>query len=143
MTKQLDSKAWTILFLSWLVAIIATGGSLFFSEVMEFVPCSLCWYQRIFMYPLAVVLSIGLLTSDKSVFWYSMPFVGGGLFFAIYHNLLHAGIIPETMSPCVSGVPCTARWIEWFGFITIPVLSLVAFTIIGSLLIYFYRNYSK
>jgi len=125
---------WTLLFIVWLVATVATLGSLFFSEVMKFPPCTLCWYQRIAMYPLVIILLSGMIPFDKSVFRYATPFVGVGWLLGLYHNLLHYEIIPESASPCSQGVPCSAKYIEWFGFLTIPMLSIIAFTMIAILL---------
>ena len=125
-----------IIFLCFLVVAIAILGSLFFSEVMQFVPCSMCWYQRIFMYPLVLIFLINLLYPDDKVFKYAFPVVVVGLLFAIYHNLLMFGIIPESAVPCASGVPCSTEYINWFGFITIPLLSLVSYLMIFSLLIF-------
>lgn len=127
--KSLD-KDFILLFTSWLVATVATLGSLFFSEVMGFIPCSLCWYQRIFMYPICIALIPALLKIDRNVFFYLYPMVILGLGTAFFHNLLSWGIISEELSPCVSGIPCSARYIEWGGFVTIPFLSLMAFIIL-------------
>lgn len=123
-----------MIFFSFLISLIATLGSLFFSEIMNFVPCSLCWYQRIFMYPLVFIFLINLLYPDRSVFKYSFPLVIIGLFISIYHNLLILKMIPENLSPCVSGVPCSVDYLNYFGFITIPLLSFMAFLIIFILL---------
>ena len=125
-----------IMFLCFLVASTATLGSLFFSEVMQFVPCTMCWYQRIFMYPLLLIFLINLLYPDDKVFKYAFPIVVVGLLFAIYHNMLMFGIIPESAVPCASGVPCSTEYINWFGFITIPLLSLISYLMIFSLLIF-------
>jgi len=125
----------TIVFFCFLIASVATLGSLFFSEIMQFVPCSMCWYQRIFMYPLVVIFLINLLFPDDKVFKYAFGIVLVGLFFAIYHNLLMFGIIPESVVPCVQGVPCSTEYIDWFGFITIPFLSLVSYSLLFILLI--------
>jgi len=125
----------TVVFLCFLVASIATLGSLFFSEIMHFVPCSMCWYQRIFMYPLVIIFLINLLYPDDKVFKYAIGLVGTGLLFSIYHNLLMFDIIPESVVPCVSGVPCSTVYINWFGFITIPLLSLTAYLLLFILLI--------
>ena len=125
----------TIVFLCFLVASVATLGSLFFSEVMQFVPCSMCWYQRIFMYPLVIIFLMSLLFPDDKIFKYSIGLVVVGLFFAIYHNLLMFDIIPESVVPCVQGVPCSTEYINWYGFITIPLLSLVAYSSLFILLI--------
>ena len=139
-STQLSNTLWTTLFALWLTSMVATLGSLFFSEVMMFPPCVMCWYQRICMYPLTVIFLIGLITHDKKVFVYSMPLVAIGLFFAIYHNLLYYGILPESAAPCKQGVSCTSDYIKWFGFITIQFLSLVAFVINFILLLLFKRK---
>ncbi len=125
----------TIVFLSFLVASVASLGSLFFSEIMQFVPCSMCWYQRIFMYPLVLIFLINLLYPDDKLFKYSMPLVLIGLLFAIYHNLLMWGIIPESAVPCSQGVPCSTEYFEYLGFINIPFLSLSAYVLILILLV--------
>lgn len=127
---KLMTKISNSLYAAWVTSLLATFGSLFFSEIMEFVPCSLCWYQRIFMYPIAITLTIGIFKSDQLCAKYSFPFSLLGSGFSLYHNLLMWEIIPETMSPCRSGIPCSARYIDYFGFITIPFLSLVAFTLL-------------
>ena len=128
------------IFSAWIVATIATLGSLFFSEVMKFPPCVLCWYQRICMYPLVLILLAGLFPVSKSVVRYSLPLALIGWVIAIYHNLLYYNIIPESAAPCVQGISCTTKFIEWFGFLTIPSLSLIAFTLILILLLLTHRN---
>lgn len=125
-----------IIFLCFLIASSATLGSLFFSEIMYFIPCNMCWYQRIFMYPLVIIFLVNLLYPDDSVFKYAFPIVIVGLFFAIYHNLLMFGIIPESAVPCASGVPCFTEYINWLGFINIPLLSLIAY--LGLFLLMFF-----
>lgn len=95
------------------------------------------------MYPLVFVFGTALLHYDDSVLKYSAPLVGVGLFFAIYHNLLHFDIIPESAVPCSQGVPCSTKYIELFGFITIPMLSLIAFSAIAILLLIVKRNINK
>ena len=122
------------LYAAWLISLFATVGSLFFSEVMDFVPCSMCWYQRIFMYPVAVLLTIGIFKGDGASAKYAFPLAAIGWLFAFYHNLLMWGIIPETAAPCRSGIPCSTRYIDYFGFVTIPFLSLLAFSVLVALL---------
>ena len=102
---------------------------------MQFVPCSLCWYQRIFMYPIFILLTLGIFKNDGAVSSYGFAFALIGWLVAFYHNLLMWGVIPESISPCRSGVPCSTRYIEYLGFITIPFLSLVAFTLLVLLLL--------
>ncbi len=120
-----------LLTLAWLQAIIATVGSLYFSQVMGLVPCVLCWYQRIAMYPLVIIFTVGILFRDHRLRFYALPLSLIGLGIAIYHNLLYYGIIPEELQPCTAGASCTAKQIELFGFITIPLMSLVAFSVIN------------
>lgn len=133
-------KAWGLIFAAWIVAAVATMGSLFFSEIMLYPPCVLCWYQRICMYPLTLLFLVGLFPISKSVVRFTLPLVGIGFFTAFYHNLLYYKILPESAAPCVQGISCTSVHIEWLGFITIPFLSLTAFTLILILLVLTYRK---
>lgn len=112
-----------------LAAWIATCGSLFFSEVMGWPPCELCWYQRILMYPLAVILGVGILRRDGKLHYYVLPLSIVGVGVALYHHLL---ITTDWFPPpsCSAGVPCNVDFLNWFGFITIPFLALIAFLII-------------
>lgn len=120
-----------LLQLAWLQAVIATGGSLYLSEVLKLIPCVLCWYQRIAMYPLVVILTIGLLVRERRIRLYVLPFSLIGLAISAYHNLLYYHILPERFQPCTAGASCTAREIEWLGFISISLLALVAFSVIS------------
>jgi disulfide bond formation protein DsbB len=131
---------WAILFLCWLIASVATLGSLFFSEVMGFAPCVLCWYQRICVYPLVLVFGVGLFSFDAGVIKYSLPLAIAGWFIALYHTLLYWGIIPKSIQPCSEGVPCTEKYIELFGFLSIPFMSFLAFTTIIALLVILQRR---
>jgi disulfide bond formation protein DsbB len=121
---------WT--YFVWIVSLVATSGSLFFSEVMKLPPCVLCWYQRIAMYPIAVLLPIAILKGQTHIVRsYILPLVLIGLVISAYHNLLYYELIRESIVPCSEGISCTSRQIEWLGFITIPLLSLVSFLLIG------------
>lgn len=126
--------------LSFIISLSATLGSLFFSEIMQFVPCSMCWYQRIFMYPLVFIFLINLLYPDDKVFKYTFILILIGFLFSIYHNLLMFGIISEDMVPCVQGIPCSTIYLNWFGFITIPLLSFVAYFLLFILQLLIYKN---
>jgi disulfide bond formation protein DsbB len=126
-----------LVYLSWSQSLIATAGSLYFSDVMGLPPCVLCWYQRIFMYPLALILPLGIALQDWRIKYYGLALSLVGLTIAIYHNLLYYGLITEGVTPCTRGVSCTSQQIMWGGFISIPLLSLVAFTVISvALLMY-------
>lgn len=116
-----------------LAAWIATCGSLYMSEVLHWIPCLLCWYQRILMYPLAVILFIGILRRDRGLHWYVLPLAIGGALTSLYHYLL---VMTDWFPPppCSTGVPCTVDYINMVGplsFIKVPFLALVAFLIIA------------
>ncbi len=128
-----------MIYFAWTLALVSTLGSLFFSEVMGLPPCTLCWYQRICMYPLVLILAVGILGEDRGFVTYALPLCLIGLGFAIYHNLLYYHWIPESYAPCTAGISCTSRQIEWLGFITIPLLSLVGFILMSVSLLIYYR----
>jgi disulfide bond formation protein DsbB len=132
-----------VLYLAFGQSLIATLGSLTFSEILHFPPCVLCWYQRIVMYPLVLVFGIAILKRDKLVEYYAWPMIAIGWLISVYHNLLYYNILPEAAAPCIQGVSCTTKFIEWFGFITIPFLSLTAFTILGVLMVIYRRVIRK
>jgi disulfide bond formation protein DsbB len=117
------------LYLAWLVAVVATSGSLYFSEVRAFVPCSLCWYQRIFMYPLVFILGIASFRQDKRIIPYVLPLSLIGWLIAFWH-VLEENIPSLSIPVCNVGVPCSLKYVNYLGFITIPVMSLTAFTLI-------------
>ncbi len=139
----MKSAAWTLVFAGWLLAAMSTLGALFLGEVMGLSPCVLCWYQRIFMFPLVFVLAAGLFPFDQKVVRYALPLTLGGWLVAVFHLLLTAGVIPESATPCTQGVPCSEVQIEWFGFVTIPLLSVAAFSVINALLIATHLKASK
>lgn len=123
-----------LVYAAWAQALAATAGSLYFSEIRDFVPCTLCWYQRILMYPLVVIIAVGIVRRDSGIYWTVLPLSLLGAGIAIYHNLLQQGVISEGVLSCRFGVPCEAKWIEWLGFITIPMMSLTAFSVITVLM---------
>lgn len=122
------------LYFAWVVALVATLGSLYFSNIRGFVPCELCWIQRIFMYPLTIVLGIAAFTNDVRMRLYVLPLtiIGGSI--SLYHYLVQKVPGFANIKPCVQGVPCNVQYINWFGFVTIPFLALTAFTLITILL---------
>ena len=134
---------WTIIFICWIIACVSALGSLFFSEIMYFPPCALCWYQRVFMFPLVIIFLTGLFPFDKSAIKYALPLAFFGWGFAFYHYLLYSGFIPESIQPCSQGVSCSETYLDMFGFLTIPLLSLISFSAIIVLLIILKRRLSK
>ncbi len=116
---------------AWLVAVVATGGSLWFSEVANFVPCTLCWYQRIAMYPLVIVLGLRAFRTDtRGLRLAALGLVLAGLAVNAWHVTIETWPTLET-GACDASVPCTLRWVEGLGFFTIPRLATVAFVLVG------------
>jgi disulfide bond formation protein DsbB len=125
------------LWLAFLVAAVATGGSLFFSEVAHFVPCELCWFQRICMYPLSITTLLMALADDHRAARYllPLPLVGAGV--STYHLLVENAVVKETQA-CLLSAPggCATKWINEFGFVTIPTLALTAFALVFAALLF-------
>lgn len=119
-----------ILFIAWAASIIAMFGSLFFSEIKQYEPCTLCWYQRIVMYPLTVIIGIALIKKDYWISFYTMILSGIGIAISTYHYLLQKISFFSDHAGSCGRIPCTGQYINWFGFITIPFLALTAFIII-------------
>ena len=126
---------WTLIFSAWLIATVSTLGALFLGEVMGYTPCVLCWYQRIAMFPLVLVLAAGLFPFDPRVVRFALPLALAGLGLALFHLALTAGWIPESIRPCQQGVPCSSIPVIWFGFVTIPLLSVLSFLLVAGLLL--------
>ena len=116
------------LWIAFLVAGIAMAGSLYFSEVADFVPCRLCWFQRIAMYPLAVILLVAAIRRDRSVQWYAVPIAATGACVSIYHYLIEWQPDLEVGNACsATGVSCSAIWFREFGFVTLAFMALCGF----------------
>jgi disulfide bond formation protein DsbB len=128
-----------LLYAAWLVSITALLGSLFFSDVLKLVPCKLCWIQRICMYPLVFIIGVGLSIKDRKVPYYILPLSSIGFIVAFYHVLLYKKILPEAVGFCEAGISCTTKYVEYFGIFSIPMLSLIAFTLITALSIYYLK----
>ncbi|MFC5471232.1 disulfide oxidoreductase [Cohnella suwonensis] len=130
MSRRLIALQPYLLYFAWVVSVIATLGSLYFSEIRGYVPCELCWYQRIFMYPLSILLGIAAYRGETSIKKYVLPLSIIGSTISIYHYMLQK--IPgfHEIKPCTNGVPCNVDYMDWLGFITIPLLALIAFVLI-------------
>jgi disulfide bond formation protein DsbB len=126
---------WMLVFACWLIASAAMLGALFFSEIMNLPPCVLCWYQRIFMFPLVLLLPVGLFPFDRKVILYALALTLAGWLVSPFQWLLVVGVIPEAIRPCTQGGPCAEVQVEWLGFFNIPLLSFIAFATINALLI--------
>jgi disulfide bond formation protein DsbB len=137
MTKKI------LLYFIWFIAIVATLGSLYASLILGLTPCLLCWYQRILMYPLVIIIGVGIWKKIKYLNYLIFPFSLVGLGFAFYHNLLQLGIIQEKITVCSLETPCVTSG-QLPGFISLPMLSLTAFVLINiATIIYYYSNQEK
>ncbi len=148
MTKQhplpmTDNRCWYLTFIAWVFATCGTLISLFFSEIVQLPVCVLCWYQRIALYPLVLILPLGLFPFDIKVIRYVSPLVILGWFAALFHVLVAAGLVPESAQPCVQGIPCSETHFNLFGFLNIPVMSLLTFTFIAALLYFTKKIFSQ
>ncbi|RFU71436.1 disulfide bond formation protein B [Peribacillus saganii] len=128
--ESTNSRNDNLLFFAWATSIIAMFGSLYFSEIKQFEPCELCWYQRILMYPLTVILGIATVKKHYWISMYSMVLSAIGACISGYHYLIQKIDFFSEAAPSCGRVPCTGQYINWLGFITIPFLALTAFIII-------------
>ena len=124
-----------VLYIAWMTAVASMAGSLYFGEILGFTPCVLCWYQRIAMYPLVLIIGVGIIKKDRNFLNYALPLsvIGGAI--AFYQNLLYYSVIQERLIPCTFGISCVTRYINLLGFIDIPLLSLFSFIIITTALL--------
>ncbi len=121
--------------LAWLVATTAMLGSLYLSEIADFVPCPLCWYQRICMYPLALILGIAAIRRDRDVRVYAIPLASVGAVIAVYHSWIQAYPPSSGSAFCTLEAPCTERYIWEFGFVSIPLMALAGFLFVITMLL--------
>lgn len=135
-----ESATWLVLFAIWCVALVSTLGVLFVGEVLGPTPCNLCWGQRAFMFPLAVVLGIACWRGDSQAWIYALPLAVIGALIAAFHLLLYWKIVPRAIEPCGSGPSCTSSDMTIFGYIPLPLLSLLAFSMIAAGLIALLRR---
>lgn len=133
-------QSWIWLLSAWGIALAATFGALFIGEVMGMMPCLLCWYQRIFMFPLALILGMAAFSEDQRGAVYALPLALGGAAMAGYHSALVAGWVPKWWVPCGTGPSCSEQSLEILGGIQIPWLSLMAFSAIAILLFIYLRR---
>ncbi|MFO7777637.1 MAG: disulfide bond formation protein B [Nitriliruptoraceae bacterium] len=113
------------------IAITASAGSLLLSEVAGYLPCTLCWYQRIAMYPLVVILGVAIARRDRQVWMTVLPLTAIGSAVAVWHIVIENN--PAWGGPCDDAAPCTIIWVEELGFLTLPTMALIAFAAIAVL----------
>jgi len=126
------------LWLAFLTALAATASSLFYSNIAHFPPCDLCWFQRIFMYPLVIILGMALYKKDRKIADYGLGLAAAGFAVAVYHNLLYYNVGGLQASCAIGGVAvsCVKRYVLEFGYITIPLMSLTAFALVITFLLF-------
>lgn len=133
-------QSWTWVKIAWAQAFVGTVVSLYASDVLGFIPCTLCWYQRIALYPLVIIFGIAIWRKDTFVFWYGLPLSILGAGVALYHSMLQWGWFTESLFTCVSGIPCNVATFNLFGFVNFPFLSLLGFGVIIFCLLMFKRS---
>jgi disulfide bond formation protein DsbB len=121
--------------LALLVATVATAGSLYYSEVVGFAPCELCWFQRVCMYPLVAILAVGVARRDPTARWYAAPFVLVGVPLGLYHWLVERVPSIAASASCSATVPCAVPYFEQLGYVTLAFMAMSAFLLIGGLLL--------
>jgi disulfide bond formation protein DsbB len=119
--------------LAFVVALLATSGSLYYSEIAKFQPCELCWFQRIFIYPQVILLGIAWLKKEKYILDYSLTMIAIGIVISLYHNYIYYTAQPSGFCSIVA--PCTQQYIVGLGYITIPLLALTSLVLMGLLLL--------
>ncbi|RCW69671.1 disulfide oxidoreductase [Saliterribacillus persicus] len=126
----MNIKQERLLFIIWAQSLVATLGSLFYSEVMGFVPCELCWFQRILMYPLIIIYGYAVVKKDIKLALPGAILSGIGIVVSVYHYLIQKLPSLSSVGESCGLVPCNVTYVNYFGFITIPFLALTAFTVI-------------
>lgn len=134
------TKHWILLFAAWAIALAASLSVLFIGEVMGQEPCILCWYQRAFMFPLAIILGLAVWRNDFSIWIYGVLLSVLGGVIAIYHSLLYMGFIPKPLEPCNATLSCSGEGMLIFGNLPLPILSVITFTFIAGLLLAIRRS---
>lgn len=139
MSKKLENG---LLFI-WVVSLVATLGSLYFSEIRGYVPCTMCWIQRIFMYPIVIMTTIAYLQKNAKIAVTTVVFASIGGCISLYHYGLQKVSFLSENAPACGQVSCTGQYINWLGFITIPFLAFSAFILIAGTSFYMIRNFKE
>lgn len=118
---------------AFIASLIATGGSLYYSQILKFNPCELCWFQRIFIYPQVILLGLACLKKEAHILDYSLSLIGIGTIISLYHNYIY--YTAQTSTTCSLVTPCTTPYIVGLNYISIPLMSLTVLILMGLLLI--------
>src|SRR5699024_3580131 len=126
----MTKKAETLIYFIWIQSLLATGGSLYYSEIVGYVPCELCWIQRIFMYPLVIICAAAIVKKDVRIAYAGIFLSVIGFCISVYHYSLQKLEALQSAGSFCGEVPCTLQYVNYFGFITIPFLAGLAFLVI-------------
>ncbi len=137
---RLSKKQETILLLMWTQSLLATLGSLFYSEIMGYIPCELCWIQRILMYPQVIIIGVALIKQNKSIAIPAVWLSGIGIFVSIYHYGIQKIPFLQNAGGMCGEIPCNLQYVNYFNFITIPFLAGFAFLVILILSVLLYKR---
>lgn len=141
MTTDKHRATWWLLLAAWLLAMVSSLSAIYIGEVLGKEPCVLCWFQRAFMFPLAVILAVASFYSDFSVWRYALPLALIGALFALVHSLLYIGLLPQPIQPCTAtGPSCSGAGMTIFGGLPLPFLALGIFVTINLLLLLIRRR---
>lgn len=135
-------KRTTVLYIAWIQSVLAMAGSLYASQILHWTPCVLCWYQRILMYPLVLIIAACILREVEDVEYIVLPISIIGLCVSFYHNLLMYRVLPESFAPCTASASCTIPYHFYLNFITLPLLAFIAFAVI-TICMFVYHNGKK
>ena len=136
MNKKLENS---LLFM-WVVSLVATLGSLYFSEIRGYIPCTMCWFQRIFMYPIVIITTVAVIQKNAKIALTTAVFSIMGGCISLYHYGIQKIDFLADSAPTCGQVSCTGQYINWLGFITIPFLALTAFILIAITSFYMIRQ---
>ncbi len=128
--QKMNKRQETFLFVIWAQSVVATLGSLFYSEIMKFVPCELCWYQRILMYPLVIIYGYALYKKDIRYAFPGLILSTIGVFVSTYHYLIQKVPSMQEAGGACGVIPCNTTYVNFFGFATIPFQAMIAFLVI-------------
>lgn len=140
---KLSKRTENVLLLIWGIALISTIGSLYFSEIVGYEPCKLCWIQRIFMYPLVVIYGVALFKKNVDTAFAGLILSGIGLCISVYHYAIQKLPALNEAGGACGDVPCNLQYVNYLGFITIPFMAGTAFIMIFILHIYVLQTKNK
>jgi len=136
----MNNKQYVSIYCAWVIALVSVATSIFFSYILQLPPCSLCWYQRIAIFPLIIIFCVGLYKRDHNVGLYAIPLIVIGWFISLYHNLIYYNLVAKPISMCSAGASCSERQLDFLGFISIPLMALLSLSLMLFFVLKFFVN---